>query len=123
MMEKYLNDTLRPERQKEVERIANSNLMPSWLTREQFKADSTRAYFYFNLTKDSSYIKKYMRRAAPAPKKDSVKTTTPSTIKPTPAPKPQPAQPSRPDSGRVGLWNREIWWDERLANKQRSIAS
>ena len=73
LMEKYLNDTLRPERVKEVERIAAANLMPGWLPREQYKEDSVRARFYFNLTKDSSYIRKYLRRggnAAPA-KKDS----------------------------------------------------
>ena len=71
LMEKYLTDSLRPERAKEAERIANSNLMPSWLVREQYKADSTRARFYFDLTKDSSYIKKYLRKAAPPVKKDS----------------------------------------------------
>lgn len=46
---------------KEVERIAGTNLMPSYLKRKQFIADSTRAYFYFNLRKDSSYIRKYLR--------------------------------------------------------------
>lgn len=65
LMEKYLTDSLRPERAKEAERIASSNLMPSWLVREQFKADSTRARFYFDLTKDSNYIKKYIRKTAP----------------------------------------------------------
>ena len=73
MMEKFLNDTLRPERVKEVERIAAANLMPSWLPREQYKADSTRARYWFGLTKDSSYIRKYLRRgggSAPA-KKDT----------------------------------------------------
>lgn len=73
MMEKYLTDSLRPERAKEAERIANSNLMPSWLVREQYKADSVRAQFYFKLTKDSSYIKKFIRRTPPPQpvKKDS----------------------------------------------------
>jgi penicillin-binding protein 2 len=74
MMEKYLNDTLRPERVKEVERIAAANLMPGWLAREQYKADSTRARYWFGLTKDSSYIRKYLRKGAgsPAPaKKDA----------------------------------------------------
>ena len=33
--------------------------MPSWLTREQFKADSIRAFEWFKITKDSSYIDKY----------------------------------------------------------------
>ena len=69
MMEKYLNDTLRPERAKEVERIAGSNLMPEYLDRLQFITDSTRAYFWFKKTNDSNYIKKYIRtgRAAPKP--------------------------------------------------------
>jgi penicillin-binding protein 2 len=59
LVEKYLTDSLRADRQKEVERIAAANLMPSYLTREQFVADSTRAYQWFQLTKDSSYIDKY----------------------------------------------------------------
>jgi penicillin-binding protein 2 len=45
--------------------------MPGWLIREQYKADSVRAYFYYKLTKDSSYIKKFIRKAPPPPKKDS----------------------------------------------------
>jgi len=72
LMEKYLNDTLRPERVKEVERIAAANLMPGWLAREQYVYDSTRAREWFKITKDSSYIRKYLHRAAPPqPKKDS----------------------------------------------------
>ncbi len=71
MMEKYLNDTLRPESIKKVQYISSANLMPGWLIREQYKADSVRAYFYYKLTKDSSYIKKFIRKAPPPPKKDS----------------------------------------------------
>ncbi|HEY0679162.1 MAG TPA: penicillin-binding protein 2 [Chitinophagaceae bacterium] len=71
MMEKYLNDTLRAERKKEVDRIAAANLMPSWLEREQYKADSTRAAYWAKLTKDSTNYKKYLRKGS-APKKDSV---------------------------------------------------
>jgi penicillin-binding protein 2 len=72
LMEKFLNDTLRPERVKEVERIAAANLMPGWLAREQYVYDSTRAREWFKITKDSNYIKKYLRRAQPVqPKKDS----------------------------------------------------
>ena len=59
LIEKYLTDSLRADRQKEVERIAAANLMPSYLTREQYKADSIRAFEWFKLTKDSSYIDKY----------------------------------------------------------------
>jgi penicillin-binding protein 2 len=121
MMEKYLNDTLRPVRVKEVERITGSNLMPGWLAREQFKADSSRAYFYFKLTKDSSYIKKYIRRAVPVtPKKDSVKTTTPAPAKPA---KPKPTPPAAPDSGRVGYLYRDDLWDNRQSKKGRNIVS
>jgi penicillin-binding protein 2 len=65
MMEKFLNDTLRPERAKEVERIANSNLMPGFLVREQFREDSIRAFKWFKLTKDTNVIRKYIRRSVP----------------------------------------------------------
>lgn len=61
LIEKYLTDSIRTERKKDVERIAAANLMPIYLKRKQFIADSTRAYYYFNLRKDSSYIKKYLR--------------------------------------------------------------
>jgi penicillin-binding protein 2 len=60
LTEKYLNDTLRAERVKEVERIASANLMPGYLDRLQFITDSTRAYFWFKKTNDSNYIKKYL---------------------------------------------------------------
>ena len=74
MMEKYLNDTLRAERVKEVERIANADLMPGWLPRVQFVEDSIRARYWFNLTKDSNYLRKYLKRGMnPRPvKKDSL---------------------------------------------------
>lgn len=60
MVEKYLTDSLRADRVKEADRIAAANLMPSFLTREQFKADSVRAYKWFEMTNDSSYIEKYL---------------------------------------------------------------
>jgi penicillin-binding protein 2 len=59
LMEKYLTDSLRADRQTEVDRIAAANLMPSYLTREQYVADSTRAFQWFKITGDSSYIDKY----------------------------------------------------------------
>ncbi|MEP7256786.1 MAG: penicillin-binding protein 2, partial [Flavitalea sp.] len=43
MMEKYLNDTIRTERLKEIERISSTNLMPGYLPRLQFYEDSVRA--------------------------------------------------------------------------------
>ncbi|GAA4320285.1 penicillin-binding protein 2 [Flaviaesturariibacter amylovorans] len=63
MMEQFLTDSLRAERKPEVERIAAANLMPSYLPRLQFLADSTRAEFYYGLTKDTSYIRKFRRRS------------------------------------------------------------
>ena len=76
MIEKYLTDSLRAERKIEADRIGAANLMPAHLPRVQYKEDSVRAYFYFNLTKDSSYIRKYLRKGyntSPLPtQKDSV---------------------------------------------------
>lgn len=63
MLEKYLNDTLRPERLKEVERIASANLMPGYLNRLQYIEDSTRAFRWFDMTKDSNYIRKYLNKS------------------------------------------------------------
>lgn len=82
LMEKYLNDTLRTERKKEVDRIAGTNLMPEWLAREQFKADSVRAVNYFKMTGDTSVLKKYMRiikfdTPKPAPKQVPPSDTQP----------------------------------------------
>jgi penicillin-binding protein 2 len=80
LIEKYLTDSIRADRMKEVERISNTNLMPSYLKRKQFIADSTRAYFYFNLRKDSSYIKKYLKGYTSNEKKP-VKTAPPVKVK------------------------------------------
>ena len=60
LMEKYLNDTLRPERLKKVEEIANANLMPSYLERLQYIEDSIRAFKWFEMTKDSAYLRDYV---------------------------------------------------------------
>jgi penicillin-binding protein 2 len=60
MVEKYLNDTIRTEKMTEVKRISEANIMPDYLNRLQYKTDSIRAWKWFNITKDSSYIKKYM---------------------------------------------------------------
>jgi penicillin-binding protein 2 len=60
LVEKYLNDTLRTERLKEVDRIASLNLMPKYLVRKQFKADSSRAAYWARQSGDSTRLKKYM---------------------------------------------------------------
>ncbi|MEO5562196.1 MAG: penicillin-binding protein 2 [Chitinophagaceae bacterium] len=60
LMEKYLNDTLQEKSVADVERISNTNLMPAYFKRLQYKTDSLRAIDWFNKTKDSAYIKKYI---------------------------------------------------------------
>jgi penicillin-binding protein 2 len=65
LVEKYLRDTLSHERLQEVEDIAGTNLMPSYLERAQYKADSTRAFEWFKNTKDSSYIRNYLKPGKP----------------------------------------------------------
>jgi len=60
LVEKYLNDTLRSERNAEVDRIAGLNLMPKYLVRLQFKADSSRAAAWATQTGDSTRVLKYM---------------------------------------------------------------
>jgi len=60
LMEKYLNDTLQAKSVEDVERIANTNLMPDYYKRLQYKTDSLRARDWFKKTNDSTYILKYM---------------------------------------------------------------
>ena len=117
IVEKYLNDSLRADRLKEVDRIAAADLMPSYLPKEQFSADSTRGYFYFKLTKDSSYIKKYIRRLQNDIKKDTVVKTTIKMAKASPL-KPRPNKPLQPDSNRTGFIYHDELWDGK--NKQFS---
>jgi penicillin-binding protein 2 len=61
LMEKYLNDTLQEKSKADLERIANTDLMPKYYVRKQFVADSLRAIEWFKMTKDSSYLKKYVQ--------------------------------------------------------------
>jgi penicillin-binding protein 2 len=62
MVEKYLTDSIRTERLPEIKRISEANIMPEYLSRLQYKTDSVRAFKWFELTKDSSHIKKYLPR-------------------------------------------------------------
>jgi penicillin-binding protein 2 len=59
-MEKYLNDTLQEKSKADLERIANSNLIPAHYKIIQWITDSTRAQEWFKKTKDSSYIKRFL---------------------------------------------------------------
>lgn len=69
LIEKYLNDTLQTRSKADLERIANTNLMPAHFKRLQYREDSIRAFKWFEMTNDSSYIKKYLRAAARPDKK------------------------------------------------------
>jgi penicillin-binding protein 2 len=87
MVEKYLTDSIRTERMKDVERIANTSLMPAHISREQYYVDSIRAQKWFSLTKDSAYIRKYLPRKkqqkdtpAPAPAKKPAGRVTKSDM-------------------------------------------
>lgn len=62
LVEKYLTDSLRAVTKAAVDKIAGTNLMPDYLPLKQFELDSTRAQYYFNITHDSSYIKKYLHK-------------------------------------------------------------
>lgn len=61
MMELYLTDSLRADRLKEVDRISNSTLMPSYLKYQQYIEDSARAFFWAEKYKDSSQIRKFYK--------------------------------------------------------------
>ena len=72
MIEKYLNDTLRPESVKKVEEIANKDLMPSILATEQFIFDSTSAEQWAKQYGDSTRLKRYLKKGASQQSRDSL---------------------------------------------------
>lgn len=74
LIEKYLNDTLRAETKKKIEELSNKDLMPSILKLEQHIFDSTRAAEWTRITKDSSYIRKFLKKGGSSQEK---KDTTP----------------------------------------------
>lgn len=120
MIEKYLNDTLSTASQKKADEFAKKDLMPGILAVKQYIADSTRARYYFDLTKDSTYIQKYIRRGQPAQKKDTAKAK-PAEKKPA-APGPKPATPPVPPATeRIGYLHRDEWWIEGLTKKRRTL--
>jgi penicillin-binding protein 2 len=65
LVEKYLRDTLSQERLLKVKEIAAANLIPAYFERVQYKADSTRAFQWFKVTKDSSYIRNFLKPGKP----------------------------------------------------------
>jgi penicillin-binding protein 2 len=63
MVEKYLNDTIATGRLGLVDEITSRNLMPRYLVRRQFKADSARAADWARQSGDSSRWIKYQTPA------------------------------------------------------------
>ena len=59
LVEKYLNDTIRTERLALEDEVTGRNLMPGYLVRLQFKADSSRAAEWARQGRDSSRWIKY----------------------------------------------------------------
>jgi hypothetical protein len=102
IVEKYLNDTLRAESREKVEAIVKSDLMPTYLIRAQFLADSMRAVAWALRTGDSARLQKYINRASRAALLDTMHSThTFLPVEPkSPADKPKGAPPSSgTDSG------------------------
>lgn len=64
LMEKYLNDTMRTESVKKIEELSNKDLMPSILQVEQYIADSLRAVEWTKITRDSSYIRRFLKKGS-----------------------------------------------------------
>ncbi len=60
LIEKYLNDTLSATSAKKMEQISNTNLLPKYLVRLQFVADSSRAAIRAMQRHDSTNYMKYI---------------------------------------------------------------
>ena len=96
--------------------------MPNYLKRKQFIADSTRAYYYFNLRKDSSYIKKYLKGHSiktdkPNDTRSSVDTLAPKNVSPDTLNavemRQKKANPRQEGLHRGMVYRREeIWYDD-----------
>lgn len=81
LMEKYLNDTLSKATKAEYENFIKVNRMPKHFARLQYREDSIRARWFFDKTKDSTYIRKYLRRGETAPAEKKEENPPKSTIK------------------------------------------
>ncbi|HEV7333442.1 MAG TPA: penicillin-binding protein 2 [Flavisolibacter sp.] len=119
MIEKYLNDTLSTASQKKADAFAQRDLMPSILKVKQYIEDSLRARYYFNLTKDSNYIKKYLRGNVTPAKKDTARPTTPAPERRVAGRKETPANR---EQDQTVFWHRNELWDDRNGKKRRSVA-
>jgi penicillin-binding protein 2 len=72
LLEKYLRDTLSEERTKLAQQLIETNLMPKYLVRVQFRSDSLRAVNWARQTGDSSRWIKYQDRSFRAAMEDTI---------------------------------------------------
>lgn len=59
LLEKFLNDSLSNRSKDDSVRIVNANLKPSYFKRLQYKEDSIRARKWYQVTHDSTYLKRF----------------------------------------------------------------
>jgi penicillin-binding protein 2 len=81
LVEKYLNDSLRPESVKKADDIAKTDLMPKYLVRVQFLQDSTNAANRALRTHDSTNLMKYIIPSSRAKLLDTLKRSIAPAIK------------------------------------------
>jgi penicillin-binding protein 2 len=62
LIEKYLNDTLSTVSVTKAEELSKKDLMPAILAVEQYIADSVRAHEWLKITKDSTLLKRFLKR-------------------------------------------------------------
>jgi penicillin-binding protein 2 len=72
LLEKYLRDTLSEERTKLAQQLSETNLMPKYLVRVQFRSDSLRAVNWARQTGDSSRLIRYQDRSFRAAMEDTI---------------------------------------------------
>ncbi|HLK29673.1 MAG TPA: penicillin-binding protein 2 [Puia sp.] len=99
LVEKYLNDSLRPESAKKADDISKTDLMPKYFVRLQFIDDSTRAANRALRTHDSTSLMKYIIPSSRAALLDTLKRNIAPAIK-TPMIKPKDNNKPKPDSTR-----------------------
>jgi penicillin-binding protein 2 len=92
LIEKYLTDSIRSDRMKEVERIAGTNLLPNWIIVEQYYQDSLRAAAWAKQTGDSTRWIKYRTPSFRSVMRDTLHTgkqPLPPILQNSPADKPK----------------------------------
>lgn len=92
LIEKYLTDSIRSDRMKDVERIASTNLLPNWIVVEQYYQDSLRAAMWAKQTGDSTRWIKYRDPSFRTTMRDTLhlnKKVLPPIMQTSPADKPK----------------------------------